>query len=194
MVRSCRLSGCSRSPMKVMAALLMSMSSPPKSSTVRATMMTTSASWARLVGTPTASPPMRSPAALARSTVSSRVPGVRWGASLVERAAQATRQPSAANATATAAPTPRLAPVTRAIFPWRSIPGVWPFLCGRSQPGSRRSDEAVQTKLSTLLAERRSFGMVSKDGSSPRRRALRTRRAEIAPCLYRTRALNQSRF
>src|SRR5437867_3486538 len=103
--------------MKVMAALLTRMSRRPKCATVRATMRTTSSSWARLVGT--ARP--RPPAAAMRATVRSSVPGVFCGAASVERAAQATAAPASASATAVAAPTPRLAPVTSATFPARSI-------------------------------------------------------------------------
>jgi hypothetical protein len=70
----------------------------------------------RLVGT--ARP--RRPVASIRRTVSSMVPEVRWGLDSVARAAQATSHPASARATAVAAPTPRLAPVTRATLPSRS--------------------------------------------------------------------------
>lgn len=85
-------------------------------STVHATIASTWAGSARLVGTATARPPSAS----MRATVSSSVPGVRWGAEAVDRAAHATLAPAAASAIATAAPTPREAPVTSATFPQRS--------------------------------------------------------------------------
>ena len=51
-----------------------------------------------------------------RPTTSPSVPDVRCGWSPVDRAAHATAEPAPARATAVAAPTPRLAPVTRAAF------------------------------------------------------------------------------
>ncbi len=110
---SWRCIGMSRSPTKVTAALLTSTSRRPNAATARSTIASTSAASARLVGTAMAAPP----AARMRSTVSSSVPGVRCGASAVDRAAQATVAPAWARATATAAPTPRDAPVTTATFP-----------------------------------------------------------------------------
>src|SRR5262249_36779563 len=62
------------------------------------------------------------PAAAMRASVSSSVPGIGCGCAAVERAAHATRAPACASASAVAAPTPRLAPVTRATFPERSMP------------------------------------------------------------------------
>ena len=82
-------------------------------------MRSTSSSTARFVGTAIASPP----AARARRTVSSTVPGSGSGVASVARAAQATRAPAAASATAVAAPTPRLAPVTIATRPSSCTPG-----------------------------------------------------------------------
>ena len=54
-------------------------------------------------------------------TVPSIVPGIGSGFASVARAAHATRAPAAASATAVAAPTPRLAPVTIATLPSRSM-------------------------------------------------------------------------
>ena len=70
----------------------------------------------RSVGTAKASPP----ASITVATVSSMVPGSGLGDSLVDRAAHATLAPLAAAATAMAAPTPRLDPVTSTTFPARS--------------------------------------------------------------------------
>ena len=108
------------SPTNVMAALLIRMSSPPRPSTVESIISMTDSRLERSVGT--ARP--RRPVERIRSTVSSSVPGVACGASWVDRAATATSQPASASATAVAAPTPRLPPVTSATLPSRSITPV----------------------------------------------------------------------
>src|SRR3954451_12717799 len=121
-IRSNRFIGSSRSPGNVIAALFTRMSTGPSSASAVATIASTSASTARFVGTAIARPP----ASVMRRTVSSTVPGSGRGVASVARAAHATATPSAARATAVAAPTPRLAPVTMATFPESSTPRTLP--------------------------------------------------------------------
>src|SRR5580698_3603513 len=91
-----------------LAALLITMSTPPKASTVRSTRRPSSSSRPTWVGTARADPP----AARIASTVSSHASAFRL--------ATTTWAPIAANPTATARPMPRLPPVTTATRSRRS--------------------------------------------------------------------------
>ena len=115
--RSHRFIGSVLSPGKVMAALFTRMSSRPNVPIVRTTIASTCSGRERSVGT--ARP--RRPRSWISRTVASIVPGSLSGAASVARAAHATSAPAVASAMAMARPTPRLAPVTRAAAPARSM-------------------------------------------------------------------------
>ena len=99
------------------AALLTRTSIGPSCSRAVATSRSRSAASARLAWIATARPPVE----VIASTVSLMEPGSRGSVACVVRAVTATAAPASAKRCAIAAPMPRLAPVTIATLPERSV-------------------------------------------------------------------------